>query len=126
MAWGIPVSFMSVVIVPIAGNAGEHVCATVIQTKEKMDILVKIAVGSSTEITMFTIPFCVILGWIMDVPLDLNFQIFETTTLFLTLLVVAFLLQDDSSNYYKGLMLMFCYLIITASFFIKPENHFSS
>lgn len=85
MAWGIPVAFMSVVIVPIAGNAGEHVCATVIQTKEKMvikqlmkviyimtscmqfrsepfqfniyvqDILVKIAVGSSTEITMFTV-----------------------------------------------------------------------
>ncbi|CAI9282893.1 unnamed protein product [Lactuca saligna] len=58
---------------------------------------------------------CVVVGWIMGRPLDLNFQLFETTTLIMTVLVVAFMLQDGTSNYFKGVILVFCYLIVAAS-----------
>nr|KAJ0215582.1 hypothetical protein LSAT_V11C300141600 [Lactuca sativa] len=58
---------------------------------------------------------CVVVGWIMGHPLDLNFQLFETTTLIMTVLVVAFMLQDGTSNYFKGVILVFCYLIVAAS-----------
>ncbi|KAL7587726.1 hypothetical protein Lser_V15G39590 [Lactuca serriola] len=67
------------------------------------------------------IPFCVVVGWIMGRPLDLNFQLFETTTLIMTVLVVAFMLQDGTSNYFKGVMLVFCYLIVAASFFVHID-----
>ncbi|WMV60362.1 hypothetical protein MTR67_053747 [Solanum verrucosum] len=88
------------------------------------DISLGVAIGSSTQIAMFGIPFCVVVGWIIGSPMNLDFQMFETATLFMTVLVVAFMLQDGTSNYFKGLMLLFCYLIVAASFFvhIDPES----
>jgi len=67
------------------------------------------------------IPFCVVVGWIMGQKMDLNFQLFETATLFITVLVVAFMLQDGAANYLKGLMLILCYLIVAASFFVHVD-----
>ena len=67
------------------------------------------------------IPFCVVVGWFMGKPMDLNFQLFETATLFITVLVVAFMLQEGTSNYFKGLMLILCYLIVAASFFVHVD-----
>ncbi|KAE9587867.1 putative sodium/calcium exchanger membrane region [Lupinus albus] len=88
------------------------------------DITIGVAVGSSTEISMFVIPFCVVVGWCMGKEMDLNFQLFETATLFITVLVVAFMMQEGTSNYFKGLMLILCYLIVAASFFVHvdPQN----
>ncbi|KAL3632833.1 Vacuolar cation/proton exchanger 2 [Castilleja foliolosa] len=119
-----PVSFISVILLPIVGNAAEHASAIMFAMKDKLDITLGVAIGSSTQISMFVIPFCVIVGWIMGKPMDLNFQLFETATLFITVLVVAFMLQEGQSNYFKGLMLILCYLIVAASFFvhIDPSN----
>ncbi|OVA19707.1 Sodium/calcium exchanger membrane region [Macleaya cordata] len=132
VAWKMPISFISVILLPIVGNAAEHASAIIFAMKDKLDISLGVAIGSSTQISMFAIPFCVIVGWIMGRPMDLNFQLFETTTLFITVLVVAFLLQDGTSNYFKGLMLILCYLIVAASFYVhvdpssvedKPSKH---
>ncbi|CAA2933746.1 vacuolar cation proton exchanger 3-like [Olea europaea subsp. europaea] len=119
-----PVAFISVILLPIVGNAAEHASAIMFAMKDKLDITLGVAIGSSTQISMFVIPFCVIVGWIMGKPMDLNFQLFETATLFITVLVVAFMLQEGKSNYFKGLMLILCYLIVAASFFvhIDPSN----
>ncbi|XP_009795738.1 vacuolar cation/proton exchanger 3 [Nicotiana tabacum] len=124
VALSIPVSFISVILLPIVGNAAEHAGAVMFAVKDKLDISLGVAIGSSTQIAMFGIPFCVVIGWIMGRPMDLNFQLFETATLFMSVLVVAFMLQDGTSNYFKGLMLLLCYLIVAASFFvhIDPES----
>ncbi|RVW46217.1 Vacuolar cation/proton exchanger 5 [Vitis vinifera] len=117
---------------PIVGNAAEHASAIIFAMKDKLDISLGVAIGSSTQISMFGIPFCVVVGWIMGRPMDLNFQLFETATLFMTVIVVAFMLQEGTSNYFKGIMLIFCYLIVAASFFVhidptsivdKPSKH---
>ncbi|CAI9753685.1 unnamed protein product [Fraxinus pennsylvanica] len=123
-AMNMPVAFISVILLPIVGNAAEHASAIMFAMKDKLDITLGVAIGSSTQISMFAIPFCVIVGWIMGKPMDLNFQLFETATLFITVLVVAFMLQEGKSNYFKGLMLILCYLIVAASFFvhIDPSN----
>ncbi|XP_057954739.1 vacuolar cation/proton exchanger 5-like isoform X2 [Malania oleifera] len=120
----IPMAFISVILLPIVGNAAEHASAVMFAMKDKLDISLGVAIGSSTQISMFGIPFCVVAGWIMGHPMDLNFQLFETATLFMTVLVVAFLLQEGTSNYFKGLMLILCYLIVAASFFVHvdPES----
>ncbi|XP_027769231.1 vacuolar cation/proton exchanger 3-like isoform X1 [Solanum pennellii] len=132
VAMNIPVAFISVVVLPIVGNAAEHAGAVMFACKDKLDISLGVAIGSSTQIAMFGIPFCVVVGWIIGSPMNLDFQMFETATLFMTVLVVAFMLQDGTSNYFKGLMLLFCYLIVAASFFVhidpesiqdKPQKH---
>ncbi|XP_021747299.1 vacuolar cation/proton exchanger 3-like [Chenopodium quinoa] len=120
-SWNMPVAFISVILLPIVGNAAEHASAIMFAVKDKLDISLGVAIGSSTQISMFVIPFCVIVGWMMGQPMDLNFQLFETATLFVTVLVVAFMLQEGTSNYFKGLMLVLCYLIVAASFFVHND-----
>ncbi|XP_031385386.1 vacuolar cation/proton exchanger 3-like isoform X2 [Punica granatum] len=117
----IPVAFISVILLPIVGNAAEHASAIMFAVKDKLDITLGVAIGSSTQISMFVIPFCVVVGWLMGKPMDLNFQLFETATLFVAVLVVAFMLQEGTSNYFKGLMLILCYLIVAASFFVHVD-----
>ncbi|TVU16399.1 hypothetical protein EJB05_39958 [Eragrostis curvula] len=129
-SWNLPVAFISVILLPIVGNAAEHASAIMFAMKDKLDITLGVAIGSSTQISMFVIPFCVVIGWMMGEKMDLNFQLFETATLFITVLVVAFMLQDGTANYLKGLMLILCYLIVAASFFVhvdpqSSECHFS-
>lgn len=120
-AWQIPVVFISVVILPIVGNAAEHASAIIFACKDKLDISLGVAIGSSTQIAMFAIPFCVVVGWATGVDVDLNFHIFETATLLITVLVVAVLLQEGKANYFKGLMLVLSYLIVAASFFVHSD-----
>ncbi|KAL6010458.1 Vacuolar cation/proton exchanger 2 [Asimina triloba] len=117
-SWNMPVAFISVILLPIVGNAAEHASAIMFATKNKLDITLGVAIGSSTQISMFVIPFCVVVGWAMGTQMDLNFQLFETATLFITVLVVAFMLQEGTANYFKGLMLILCYLIVAASFYV--------
>ncbi|KAH8974491.1 hypothetical protein BDL97_01G104600 [Sphagnum fallax] len=121
-SWNVPVSFISVIILPIVGNAAEHASAIMFALKDKLDLSLGVAIGSSTQISMFVIPFCVVIGWPMGTDIDLNFQLFETTTLFITVLVVAFMLQDGTANYFKGLMLVLCYSIVGASFFVHLDH----
>ncbi|XVF70965.1 hypothetical protein PTKIN_Ptkin11bG0204700 [Pterospermum kingtungense] len=120
-AWDVPISFISVILLPIIGNAAEHTSAIMFAMKDKLDISLGVAIGSSTQISMFGIPFCVVIGWMMGQEMDLNFQLFETATLFITVIVVAFFLQEGTSNYFKGLMLILCYLIVAASFFVHED-----
>ncbi|KAL2651889.1 hypothetical protein R1flu_020017 [Riccia fluitans] len=119
--WDVPVAFISVIILPIVGNAAEHASAVMFALKDKLDISLGVAIGSSTQISMFVIPFCVVIGWLMGKDMDLNFQLYETATLFITVLVVAFMLQEGTSNYFKGLMLILCYLIVGASFYVHVD-----
>ncbi|XP_039059777.1 vacuolar cation/proton exchanger 2-like [Hibiscus syriacus] len=121
VAWNVPIAFISVILLPIIGNAAEHASAIMFAMKDKLDISLGVAIGSSTQISMFGIPFCVVIGWMMGREMDLNFQLFETATLFITVIVVAFFLQEGTSNYFKGLMLILCYLIVSASFFVHED-----
>uniref|UniRef100_J3L9H0 Sodium/calcium exchanger membrane region domain-containing protein n=1 Tax=Oryza brachyantha TaxID=4533 RepID=J3L9H0_ORYBR len=122
-AWDIPVAFISVVLLPIVGNSAGHVNAVIFAMKDRLDISLGIAIGSSIQISMFGIPFCVVLGWMMGKQMDLNFHLFETASLLTTVLVVAFLLQDGTSNCVKGFMLFLCYLIVSASFYVHADPH---
>ncbi|KAG6497104.1 hypothetical protein ZIOFF_044992 [Zingiber officinale] len=120
-ALNLPLAFISVILLPIVGNAAEHASAIMFAMKDKLDISIGVAIGSSTQISMFVIPFTVVVGWLMEKQMDLNFQLFETATLFITVLVVAFMLQEGTANYFKGLMLILCYFIVAASFFFHTD-----
>ncbi|KAF3515753.1 hypothetical protein DY000_02060674 [Brassica cretica] len=123
VSWKIPISFISVILLPIVGNAAEHAGAIMFAMKDKLDLSLGVAIGSSIQISLFAVPFCVVIGWMMGAQMDLNFQLFETATLFITVIVVAFCIQEGTSNYFKGLMLILCYLIVAASFFVHEDPH---
>ena len=97
-------TFIGLVLLPIVGNAAEHVTAVIVAYKGKMDLAINVAIGSSLQIALFVTPFLVILGWIMDRPMTLHFQLFETVVFFLSVLVVNYLIQDGKSNYLEGCM----------------------
>ena len=97
-------TFVGLVLIPIVGNAAEHVTAVVVAYKGKMDLAINVAIGSSMQIALFVTPFLVILGWIMDKAMTLHFQGFETVVFFLSVLVVNYLIQDGKSNYLEGAM----------------------
>ncbi|PPR96897.1 hypothetical protein GOBAR_AA23778 [Gossypium barbadense] len=102
--WGISISFISIILIPIVGNAAEHAGAIIFAFKNKLDISLGVALGSATQISMFAVPLCVVVGWIMRIKMDLDFNLLETGCLALTILVVAFTLQDGTSHYMKGVI----------------------
>lgn len=101
---GISKTFIGLILLPIVGNAAEHVTAVVVSYKGKMNLALGVAIGSSMQIALFVTPFLVLLGWAMDRAMTLHFQGFETVTFFLSVLVVNYLIQDGKSNYLEGCM----------------------
>ncbi|KDP24456.1 hypothetical protein JCGZ_25020 [Jatropha curcas] len=124
-SWGLSVSFISIILLPIVGNAAEHAGAIIFAFKNKLDISLGVALGSATQISMFVVPLCVIVAWIMGIKMDLNFNLLETGTLALAIIATAFTLQDGTSHYLKGLALLLCYVVIGACFFVlkTPLSH---
>lgn len=105
-------AFIGLIILPIVGNAAEHVTAVTVAAKNKMDLAIGVAVGSSIQIALFITPVVVILGWCMDKGMSLYFNLFETVSLFVAVFVVNFLVLDGRSNYLEGVLLMAAYIII--------------
>lgn len=97
-------TFIGLILLPIVGNAAEHVTAVIVAYKSKMDLAIGVAIGSSMQIALFVTPAMVILGWIIGQPMTLHFQGFETVVFFLSVLVVNYLIQDGRSNYLEGAM----------------------
>ncbi len=71
---------------------------------------------------MFVVPLCVLVAWIMGIRMDLDFSLLETSSLALSIIVTAFTLQDGSSHYMKGLVLLLCYVVIGACFFVSKTT----
>ncbi|CAH9101041.1 unnamed protein product [Cuscuta epithymum] len=100
------------------GNAAEHAGAIIFAFKNKLDISLGVALGSATQIGIFVIPLTVIVAWIVGIKMDLAFSPIETGALALSIIITAFTLQDGTSHYIKGLVLLLCYIVIGASFFV--------
>ncbi|CAN1846411.1 Vacuolar cation/proton exchanger 1 [Linum perenne] len=117
-SWGISITFISIILLPIVGNAAEHAGSIIFAFKNKLDISLGVALGSATQISMFVVPFCVLVAWIMHVDMDLDFSLLETGCLAFTIIITAFTLQDGTSHYMKGVVLVLCYIVISACFFV--------
>lgn len=86
--------------------------------RNKIDIAVNVAVGSATQISCFVIPLSVLLAWSVGCPLDLNFHGFEAWVLFLTVLVVAFVVQGGFATYLHGWVLLVAYATVAGGFWL--------
>ncbi|KAI9065379.1 calcium/proton exchanger [Trametes sanguinea] len=117
--YSIPKPFIGLILLPIVANAAEHVTSVWMAMKNKMELTIGICVGSSIQIAAFVVPLLVIVGWITGHDLTLFFADFETIVLFVSVLLVNFLIQDGKSNYMEGLMLITLYLVIALAFWVS-------
>lgn len=115
---GLGESFIALVLLPIIGNAVEHWAAVVTAIKDKMDLSIGIACGSSVQIALFAAPVMVIVSWFTGTArLTLNFHLFETVCLVMSVQVVTMTMRDSRTNWLEGAVLLCCYLIIASAFF---------
>lgn len=93
-------TFVGLILLPIVGNAAEHATAVTVAVKDKMDLAIGVAVGSSMQIALLVIPFVVVLGWILkNDAMNLAFNAFQITVLFVAVLLVNYLIQDGKSHW---------------------------
>jgi len=116
--WGISETFAGMILLPIVGNAAEHLTAVTVAMKNKLNLSIGVAVGSSQQIAMMVVPLLVILGWIIDQPMSLYFDVFETAVLFMTVIVVHSIIMDGESNWLEGAMLLSVYCILGIAFYV--------
>ncbi|KAJ3745035.1 Sodium/calcium exchanger protein-domain-containing protein [Lentinula detonsa] len=115
----IPKPFIGLILLPIVGNAAEHVTSIWMALKGQMELTIGICVGSSIQIAAFVVPLLVVIGWISHHELTLFFANFETITFFASVFLVNTLIQDGKSNYMEGLMLITLYLVIALAFWVS-------
>ncbi|KAJ7773205.1 calcium/proton exchanger [Mycena metata] len=112
--------FVGIILLPIVGNAAEHVTAVSVSVKDKLTLSLGVAVGSSIQIALFVIPFIITLAWILGKPLTLLFDPYEAIALFLAVITVNYVVQDGKSNWLEGMILMCLYIILATTFFFYP------
>jgi len=115
--------WVGLILLPIVGNAAEHVTAVTVSVKDKLDLSIGVAVGSSIQISLFVIPLVVIISWIMGKNLTLLFDPFESIILFLAVLVVNYCTQDGKSNWLEGMILMCLYILIAVATWFYPDGN---
>ena len=117
---GLTELFVGVIIVPIIGNAAEHLVAVEMAMKNKMELALGITLGSSLQIALFVAPLLVFVSLAMGNPMSLVFNPFELAALFATVLIAAFIAFDGESNWLEGAQLLVVYVILGLAFFFLP------
>lgn len=112
--------FTGVIILPVIGNAAEHATAVTVALKNKMDLSLNVAVGSSLQIALFVGPLLVIIGALMGQPMDLDFNDFELLSVVVAVLVANSIIADGKSNWLEGTLLLATYAVIGLSFYFHP------
>jgi Ca2+:H+ antiporter len=99
-------TFISLVLIPPISYSARCVTITAMARRCQMNLVMRSIIHSILQITMFIIPLLVLLGWLLKQPLTLDFNVFEATIFFLTLIVMGSTIQDGESNYFNGIMLI--------------------
>ncbi len=109
--------FVGVILIPVIGNAAEHLTAVTVAIKNKMDLSLGIAIGSSTQIALFVAPLLVFISLFFSQRMNFLFQPLELVVIGLAVFIVGLIAQDGESNWYEGVQLLLTYAIIALAFF---------
>jgi Ca2+:H+ antiporter len=115
--------FVGLILLPIVGNAAEHATAVTVACKDKMDLAIGVAVGSSMQIALLVIPLMVVLGWILgNDDMTLSFDGFQVAVLFVAVLLVNVVTMDGKSHWAEGMTLQCLYVIIGVCAWYYPAT----
>jgi Ca2+:H+ antiporter len=115
--FGLPEAFIGIIIIPIIGNVAEHASAVVMAVKNKVDISVEIAVGSSMQIAMFVSPVLILFSFAIGHPLIYVYDPFIVVAVLAGILLPLIVFQDGRTYWLEGALLIFSYLVFSVAFF---------
>ena len=114
--------FVGVFVVAILGNAAEHATAIAAAMKDRMDLSLSIAIGSSVQVALFVAPVLVLTSLVFGpAPMDLAFPAGLVLIVLLSVLVTGQVASDGRSDWLKGMQLLAVYLVLGLTFFFMPS-----
>jgi len=115
---GLSEFFIGVIVIAIVGNAAEHWVAVLVALKDKMDLAVNIAVGSSGQVALFVAPVLVLASFFIGpYPLALVFNGFELGAILIAILIANYVTQDGESTWFEGVQLLAVYFVFGLAFY---------
>ena len=118
---GLTETFVGVIVVAIVGNAAEHTTAIWAAMKNKMDLSLSIAMGSSLQVALFVTPMLVFISYAFGRPMDLEFALPEIVAIAIAIWIAQQISGDGESNWIEGVQLISVYVIMAILFFYLPE-----
>ena len=118
---GISDSFVGLILVPLVEKFAEHLTAIDEAWHNSMDLALSHVLGATVQTALMTAPLVCLVGWILDRPMDLNFDLFNIVVLILAILVVGNFLRDQQSNYLEGALCIIVYINIATATFFYPD-----
>lgn len=117
--FGLSPLFTGVVLLPLLGGAAEYVTAVSMARRNKMDLAVSVALGSTLLVALLVAPLLVLLGPLLGHPFSLNFNLFELVAVMTAVAVSNLISLDGRSDWLEGVLLLATYLILGAGFYFQ-------
>jgi len=121
-SWNVSEEFIGIIMLPIIGNAAEHYTAITVAARNKMDLSLGVAAGSSCQMALLVTPFTVLVGWGYGIEMSLDFHSFQLAVLMLAVFLTTTILSNGTSNWLEGLMLLVTYLILSLIYFFEGSD----
>merc|ERR1711879_681689 len=118
-SWDVSAEFIGIIMLPIIGNAAEHYTAITVAARNKMDLSLGVAAGSSCQMALLVTPFTVLVGWCFGTEMTLNFHAFQLAVLGLAVFLVTSILHNGRSNWLEGYILLVTYIVISLIYFFE-------
>lgn len=115
--YGLPEMFIGIIIVPVLGNVAENISAIVMAIKNKIDLCIEIAIGSSIQIALFVAPLLILISFIIGNPIIYVYNQFELVAMFISIGLSLFIFQDGKTNWFEGVILIVSYMLFGVAFF---------
>jgi Ca2+:H+ antiporter len=114
---GLSEFFVGLILIPIIGNAAENSSAILMAMRNRMDLALNIAIGSSIQVALLIAPLLVLLGMVFHQPMDLAFTTMEVASIALAVLVTSSVIRDAETNWLEGALLLLAYSVLGVAFF---------
>jgi Ca2+:H+ antiporter len=115
--YGAPEVFLGIIILPILGNVAEHASAIMMAVRNKVDVSVEIAIGSSIQIALFVVPVLILISFILGNPIIYVYDAFELVAILISIALSLYIFQDGKTNWLEGLVLMSSYILLGVAFY---------
>ncbi|KAK9819958.1 hypothetical protein WJX72_004425 [[Myrmecia] bisecta] len=118
-AWHLHQTFIALIVLPMAGNASEHVTTVKLALKNRLDLALNISLGASLQIAIFVVPLVCLISWAMGRSFLLLFDLLTMAVLLCSVVLSYFLTADGFSNWLIGMLMMVTYVAMALPFFFR-------
>ncbi|KXX82133.1 Vacuolar calcium ion transporter [Madurella mycetomatis] len=116
-------AFVGLILVPLVEKAAEHLTAVDEAYDNQMNFALSHVLGATLQTALFNAPLVVLVGWALDKPMGLNFEVFDLAMLLLAIITVGNFLRDQKSNYLEGALCVIVYIAIAVAALYYPNPH---